>query len=330
MPILAPTEENLAALAATLRAGNLAALPTETVYGLAADATNPQAVLKIYEAKGRPRFNPLIIHVPNLATARHYGAFNAQATALAQAYWPGPLTLVVPYNHQPSTPNQIPDLVRAGLPSVAIRVPAHPLMQAVLQQVGRPLAAPSANKSGHVSATQASHVAHDFGPALPILEGGPCSLGLESTIIDCTTATPTLLRLGALTIAALEERTTLKLSDNHQPSTTNATNTPKAPGMLLKHYAPKALVRLNAMHLEPGEALLAFGNAEKILTTTNHQPPTLNLSPTANLAEAALNLFAMLRELDALHPTAIAVMPIPTQGLGEAIADRLQRAAAGR
>jgi len=353
--IFAPTPANLAAIAATLQAGELAALPTETVYGLAADATNPKAVLKIYATKGRPRFNPLIVHVPDLATAQQYGQFNAQATALAQAFWPGPLTLVVPYprtsniefrtsnfEHRTST-HAIPDIVRAGLPSLALRVPAHPLMQQVLQVAGCPLAAPSANKSGHVSATQAAHVAADFGPELPILEGGPCPLGLESTIVDCTTAMLILLRHGALTAEKIEQATTLKITYNHQPLTPNA---PQAPGMLLQHYAPKAPVRLNVTHLEPGEALLAFGDSSAIHKTfNNHRTSNIehrvsniehrtsnivNLSPTANLAEAALNLFAMLRELDALHPTAIAVMPIPNHGLGEAITDRLNRAAAGR
>ncbi len=322
MPILLPTPANLEVVAATLRAGDLAALPTETVYGLAADATNPQAVLKIYTAKGRPQFNPLIVHVPDLVTAQIYGQFDENALKLARTFWPGPLTLVVP-----SGGETIPDLVRAGLPSLAIRVPAHPLMQQLLQLVGRPLAAPSANKSGHVSATQPAHVAADFGPDLAVLNGGPCPLGLESTIVDCTTPTPTLLRAGALSTADVKRVVMLESVDNHLSPTTNA---PHAPGMLLKHYAPKTKVRLHATQLDVGEALLAFGNTAEILTTTQHQPITLNLSPSANLAEAALNLFAMLRELDALSPTAIAVMPIPQEGLGEAIQDRLQRAAAGR
>jgi L-threonylcarbamoyladenylate synthase len=322
MPLLLPTSETIAQLGKILRAGALAALPTETVYGLAADATNPEAVLKIYQAKGRPRFNPLIMHVPDLITAQQYGQFDEKALKLAAAFWPGPLTLVVPYVGE-----TIPDLVRAGLPSVAIRVPAHPLMQEVLRATGRPLAAPSANKSGHVSATQASHVANDFGPDLPILEGGPSTLGLESTIVDCTTPTPTLLRAGGLPRAEVEGVLGQTLR-TFEPS--NIEHAVKAPGMLLKHYAPKAKVRLNVTHLEAGEALLAFGDIS-FLRASNIEPSIMrNLSPTQNLPEAALNLFAMLRELDAHTPTAIAVMPIPQEGLGEAIHDRLQRAAAGR
>jgi L-threonylcarbamoyladenylate synthase len=329
MPLLLPTSETIAQLGKILRAGELAALPTETVYGLAADATNPEAVLKIYEAKGRPRFNPLIVHVENLEAAQRYGQFNAHAQQLAQAFWPGPLTLVVPYHHSKREHRafEIPDLVRAGLPSIAIRVPAHPLMQQVLRATGRPLAAPSANKSGHVSATQASHVANDFGPDLPILEGGPCTLGLESTIVDCTTPTPTLLRAGGLPRAEVEGVLGQTLR-TFEPS--NIEHAVKAPGMLLKHYAPKAKVRLNATHLEAGEALLAFGDSSFLRTSNLEHSNIRNLSPTSNLAEAALNLFALLRDLDALNPTAIAVMPIPNEGLGEAIADRLERAAAGR
>ncbi len=323
MPILAPTADSIAALSAALQRGELVALPTETVYGLAAVATNPAAVLKIYQAKGRPAFNPLIVHVPTLTAAQQYGHFNETALHLAQNFWPGPLTLVVPY-HPTTLQQAIPDLVRAGLPSVAIRVPAHPLMVVVLSAVGEPLAAPSANLSGHVSATQPQHVAADFGPNLPILDGGPCPLGLESTIVDCTTPTPTLLRVGALTRAAIQQATGLTLAEVQQP-TTIGTGTIKAPGQLLKHYAPKAKVRLNATHLDAHEALLAYGE------TASLQPPMMrNLSPTGNLEEAALNLFAMLRELDALNPTAIAVMPIPPHGLGEAINERLHRAAAGR
>jgi L-threonylcarbamoyladenylate synthase len=314
MPIFAPTSENIAHIAAALAAGEIAALPTETVYGLAADATNPWAVLKIYEAKGRPRFNPLIVHVPNLTEAQRYGAFSELALRLANAFWPGPLTLIVERAGEGLDTKF--DVARAGLGSMTLRVPAHPLMQQVMQACGKPLAAPSANISGRISSTLAAHVAADFGEDMLILDGGACTQGLESTIIDCTTPTPTLLRAGALPRAAIEARVG-PLAD---ATGTNPT-APKAPGMLLQHYAPSAPVRLNATKVRAGEALLAFG------PTPLYAPLMRNLSLRADLAEAALNVFAMLRELDSQNPAAIAVMPIPHEGLGEAINDRLTRAA---
>jgi L-threonylcarbamoyladenylate synthase len=309
--LISANPEGLAHAATLLREGVVVAVPTETVYGLAADATNPQAVLAIYTTKGRPRFNPLIVHVADLESAQKLGDFSPAMLHLAAAFWPGPLTLVVPYIGG----DLIPDVVRAGLPTIALRVPAHPVMQQLLATIQRPLAAPSANISGRVSATQAAHVLHDFAGKVPVLEGGICAVGLESTIIDGTTDTPTILRMGGLAREQIEAvlGQTLALA-------THEDNAPKAPGMLLKHYAPNAPVRLNATEVHAGEALLTFG------ATALQGATTLHLSPSGNLAEAALNLFAMLREADAATPTAIAVMPIPHEGLGEAINDRLQRA----
>lgn len=314
--LIEATPEGLTHAAALLRKGQVVAVPTETVYGLAADATQAEAVLNIYTTKGRPRFNPLIVHVADLESAQKLGDFSPGMLHLATAFWPGPLTLVVPYIGN----ELIPDVVRAGLATIAIRVPAHPVMQQLLEAVQRPLAAPSANISGRVSATQAAHVLADFAGQIAVLDGGMCEVGLESTIIDGTTDTPTILRMGGLAREAIEAVLGQKLAvaTHDDPSHENG---PKAPGMLLKHYAPNAPVRLNATEVHAGEALLTFG------ATALQGTPTLHLSPTGNLAEAALNLFAMLREADATTPTAIAVMPIPNEGLGEAINDRLQRAA---
>lgn len=310
------TDAGLAQVVALLHAGQVVAVPTETVYGLAADATNPEAVLTIYTTKGRPRFNPLIVHVSSLIEAQKIGAFSPTMLQLAEAFWPGPLTLVVPYVGGQNNENFIPDVVRAGLQTIAIRVPAHPVMQQLLGAVQRPLAAPSANISGRVSATQAAHVLHDFNGNVPVIDGGTSAVGLESTIVDGTTPTPTLLRVGGLARAQIEavlgQTLAVATHDEHSP---------KAPGMLLKHYAPNAPVRLNANEVDAGEALLTFG------TTVLQGTPTLHLSPSGNLNEAALNLFAMLREADASTPKAIAVMPIPNEGLGEAMNDRLHRAA---
>lgn len=300
-----------------LRQGRLVAIPTETVYGLAADATNGQAVAHIFEAKGRPRFNPLIVHVPGLAEAERLAEFSPQARRLAAAFWPGPLTLVV----RRRADCGLSDLVTAGLDTVALRVPDHPVAQAVLKAAGRPLAAPSANRSGHVSATLASHVAEDCGENLAlILDAGPTAHGIESTVIDATGEELVLLRLGATTAEAIEAVLGVALKRQ-----TNAGERPASPGQLLKHYAPRAKVRLDALDVIPGEALLAF--ASPVPATTG---PVINLSPTGNMYEAAASLFAALRTLDASGASVIAVMPIPDRGLGEAINDRLRRAAAGR
>jgi len=306
-PILHPTAENIAYAAATLSAGGLVAMPTETVYGLAANASDAAAVAKLYTAKGRPRFNPLIAHVADLEMACQQGQFRTDALALAETFWPGPLTLIV--DTAPGI--TICDLARAGLDSVALRVPAHPVAQALLNAFGGPLVAPSANPSGQISPTTARHVATDIGDRIDlILDGGPCSAGIESTIIDARGEHPALLRPGSLDpagIAAIWPGLT-RPQDNP--------DAPQSPGQLLRHYAPIAELRLNAVHAEPGEAYLGFG------------PGTcdLNLSPTGDLSEAAANIFAMLRALDGEH-TRIAVAPIPDTGLGEAINDRLTRAA---
>lgn len=292
-------------------------MPTETVYGLAADARNTAAIAALYALKGRPRFNPLIVHVASLAEAERLAEFTPAARTLALAHWPGPLTLVL----RARLDNQIADLVTAGLDTIAVRVPAHPLALALITASGCPIAAPSANRSGHVSPTTAAHVAADFGTELPfILDGEPTTLGLESTIIDASTPTLTLLRPGALAAHTVETLLGHRLA---RPTHNQAA--PSAPGQLLSHYAPRALVRLNATTLAPNEALLAFGPA----LPTNDQL-MLNLSPTGDLNEAAQRLFGALRALDASGATTIAVMPIPDHGLGEAINDRLARAAANR
>lgn len=286
-------------------------MPTETVYGLAADATNAQAVAAVFQAKGRPAFNPLIVHVTDAAAAARLGHFDDRALALSEQFWPGPLTLVVPRRANAA----IADLTSAGLASLALRVPAHPAAQALLEAADRPLAAPSANRSGAISPTTAAHVEAEFGGDLPVLDGGPCQAGIESTIVAIGPGTvATLLRPGAITSQALEA----VIGPLAKPSGTAI----EAPGMLASHYAPAARVRLNALAAEPGELLLGFGT---IATAGG-----LNLSPEGNLLEAAANLYAHLRSLDAKHPKGIAVAPIPTEGLGEAINDRLTRAAAPR
>jgi L-threonylcarbamoyladenylate synthase len=302
---------SIAEAARIVRAGGLVAFPTETVYGLGADATQGQAVARIFEAKGRPRFNPLIVHVADLAAARDLAEFGEDALALARRFWPGPLTLVLPR----AAHARVGELVTAGLDTIAIRVPAHPVARALIAAAGVPIAAPSANKSGRVSPTRAEHVADDFGgETLMILDGGGAEAGLESTIVALAPR-PTLLRPGAAPRADIEAVLGRPLAD--PPS-----GKVQSPGQLLSHYAPSAALRLDAAGALPGEALLAFGP----------QAPqdALNLSPTGDLREAAANLFAYLRALDAERPSRIAVMPIPAVGLGEAIDDRLRRAAAPR
>lgn len=299
-----------------LRQGALVAFPTETVYGLGGDATNDRAVAAIFEAKGRPRFNPLITHVADLAVARRLAAFDARAERVAARFWPGPLSLVLP--RAPRSPISL--LASAGLDTLAIRVPAHPLAQALLRAADRPLAAPSANRSGRVSATTGTHVQDELGGIIAaILDGGPCQVGIESTVLDLSAAAPALLRPGGVPLEALETVLGPLLQ------AVEAGATPRSPGMLSSHYAPSLPLRLNASEARPGEALLAFGPAA---------PPgfaeTRSLSPAGDLAEAAANLFALLRALDRPAFTGIAVMPIPERGLGLAINDRLRRAAAPR
>ncbi len=302
-----------------LRSGHLVAFPTETVYGLGADATNGLAVAGIFEAKGRPRFNPLIVHVTDLAAAELIGEFGDIARRLASAFWPGPLTLVV--GKRATAP--ISDLATAGLDTIAIRVPSHPVAKALIQAASCPIAAPSANRSGHVSATHAQHVAADLGDRVDmILDGGPAREGVESTILDVSGPVPRLLRPGAVTAEAIAG----VLGDWPAPiEIAVSPEKPIAPGQLESHYAPRAQVRLEARDVRPGEALLAFG-----ADLPAHSGPTMNLSPSGDLREAAANLFAALRSLDAAGVVAIAVMPIPGTGLGDAINDRLRRAAAPR
>jgi L-threonylcarbamoyladenylate synthase len=315
LPIAAATPESIAEGARLLREGRLVAFPTETVYGLGADATNAMAVAAIFEAKGRPRFNPLISHFADAESAFRLGAFSPTATRLALAFWPGPLTLVVP--RRPNCP--IADLATAGLDTVALRVPSHPVARDLLAAVARPVAAPSANRSGHVSATSAAHVEADLGERVTlILDGGPTEHGVESTVLDLSGAAPVLLRPGAVT---LEEMELIIGSSLETPTARDGR--PSSPGQLASHYAPGAAVRLNAATVLPGEALLAFGS-----TPPAHGGPCINLSPSGDLREAAARLFSALRELDRSGAGTIAVMPIPGHGLGAAINDRLWRAAA--
>jgi L-threonylcarbamoyladenylate synthase len=317
IPVSSPAVARAARL---LRAGRLVAFPTETVYGLGADATDDDAVAAIFAAKGRPRFNPLIAHVATLAAARKLARFDAAALALARAFWPGPLTLVLP--RREGCP--VSWLASAGLPSLAIRVPAHPGALALLRATGRPVVAPSANRSGRVSPTRADHVARDLGGRVAlILDGGPCGVGVESTVVDLTGGTPALLRPGGLPKAAIEAVLGRRLR-RARPVSGDAARL--SPGQVESHYAPRAALRLGARAPHAGEAFLAFGNP----------PPAsfagrwLDLSPRRDLAEAAANLFAMLRELDRRGTTRIAVAPVPRTGLGLAINDRLVRAAAPR
>ena len=308
--------EAIARAADVLRAGGLVALPTETVYGLGADATSGTAVAKIYEAKGRPHFNPLIAHVPDLAAAEREGIFNAEARRLAQAFWPGPLTLVVPVAPGCS----VSDLARAGLPSLALRVPDHPVALALLRATGRPIAAPSANRSGRVSPTLALHVMGDLeGRIDMVLDGGPTSVGVESTIIACLPDGLALLRPGGIAREHIERVL------GHQIGTARDGGAVTAPGMLASHYAPNARLRLDATSIEKDEAILDFGGR-----FADVQQASFDLSPSGDLAEAASHLFAFLRALDATGADVIAVAPIPHEGLGEAIRDRLARAAAPR
>lgn len=300
-----------------IREGELVAFPTETVYGLGGDATNERAVAKIFEAKGRPQFNPLISHVLDAGEARRLVQWNDVADKLTARFWPGPLTLVLPRTKN----SPIALLATAGLDTAAIRAPAHPMAQALIRAVGRPVAAPSANRSGAVSPTRAEHVAQSLGDRVKlILDGGPCEVGLESTVLDLTTATPTLLRPGGATREAIEAVIGPVALSNAIPSGDAAR---KSPGQLDSHYAPARPVRLYATSVDGDEALLAFG--PRPLAGARQ---VLNLSPTGDLTEAAANLFAHLRALDRPANTRIAVMPIPQTGLGLAINDRLRRAAA--
>jgi L-threonylcarbamoyladenylate synthase len=306
-----------------LAAGGLVAFPTETVYGLGADATNSEAVARLYAAKGRPAFNPLIAHVTDRAAARRLADFDADAARLAEAFWPGPLTLVLP--KMAGCP--VAELATAGLDSIAVRVPRHPVAQKILTGFGRPVVAPSANRSGHVSPTTAAHVRADLEGRIDlIIDGGATAVGVESTIVACL-GEPLLLRPGGVPREAIERVLGRQLSDPPAGISTDD-EAPLAPGMLASHYAPHTPVRLDAKRIAPGEALLAFGPT--LLDGADDAARALNLSTRGDLIEAAANLFSHLRALDAAGATAIAVMPIPHQDLGEAINDRLARAASPR
>jgi L-threonylcarbamoyladenylate synthase len=309
---IAATSDGIAEAADLLRAGALVAIPTETVYGLAADARNDRAVAAIYAAKNRPAFNPLIVHLPDLAAVARLAVLTPEAERLAAAFWPGPLTLVLPLRPDAG----LSPLVTAGLDTVAIRLPAHPVARALLAQAGIPVAAPSANPSGRVSPTRAEHVLAGLsGRIAAVLDGGPCAVGVESTILALD-GPPALLRPGGVAVEAIEAALGAPLLMPGDPST------PKAPGQLASHYAPEARVRLNATRARQGEVLVGFGNIAGHLT----------LSASGDLLEAAANLFHFLREADALAGPggAIAFAPVPETGLGRAINDRLRRAAAPR
>lgn len=307
--LLTPDAAGLTRAARLLRDGGLVAFPTETVYGLGGDARSDLAVAQIFDAKGRPRFNPLIVHVPDVAAAREFAVLDARAEAIAASFWPGPLTLVLPLREAGLSP-----LVTAGLTSVAIRVPAHPLAQDLLRAFGGPLAAPSANPSGRVSPTRAAHVLAGLsGRIAAVLDGGACAVGVESTILGLLDR-PELLRPGGVALEALEAVLgPLSLGGSAEK--------PNAPGQLASHYAPGSAVRLEAATAHPGEVRLGFGPG----------PCDLNLSEGGDLVEAAANLFHMLREADLLAAgRGIAVASVPETGLGRAINDRLRRAAAPR
>lgn len=313
-PIMAATSENIAQAATLLRQGLLVAFATETVYGLGGDATSDSSVAAIFAAKNRPDFNPLISHVADVEAVARLAEMDDRARALAARFWPGPLTLVLP--RRAGSPVSL--LATAGLYSIAVRIPDHPLALALLRQAGIPVAAPSANPSGGVSPTTAAHVAQGLdGKLAMVLDGGPCRVGVESTVLDLTTDSATLLRPGGVTLEQLREclGSPIAMAQGH------AETGPKSPGMLASHYAPGLPVRLNADRAGADEALLGFGPVADA---------TLSLSPNGDLTEAAANLFAMLRALDRPPFRGIAVSPIPQRGLGLAINDRLRRAAAPR
>ncbi|PPD46121.1 MAG: threonylcarbamoyl-AMP synthase [Methylocystis sp.] len=319
MTKVAPADAaSIARAAEILREGGLVAFPTETVYGLGADATSAWAVARIYDAKGRPSFNPLIAHVADIDAARREAVLPEGAIRLAEAFWPGPLTIVAPA----APGGSVCELARAGLPSVALRIPDHPVARALLVALGRPIAAPSANRSGHVSPVTAAHVAQDLtGRVDMILDGGRATAGLESTIVSFCEASPVLLRPGAIAREKIEKALGAKLA---APAGAEVT----APGMTASHYAPDARLRLEAHEINAGEAALDFGGRLSALAPQGTL--VLDLSPRGDLVEAAANLFAHLRELDSRGVADVAVAHVPERGLGEAINDRLRRASAPR
>lgn len=312
--ILAPNAENISAAGQVLNSGELVAFPTETVYGLGGDATNEMAIAKIFDAKNRPSFNPLIVHVEDAKQARNIVVFNELADQLTRVFWPGALTIVLPRRD-----DKISLLVSAGLGTLAVRSPNHIVAQALISKTGLPIAAPSANRSGQISPTEAEHVASSLlGPKdsclKVILDGGPCQIGLESTVIDLSDDKPTLLRPGGIPIEDIE-----KLVGPLAIPNLNIKGAQKSPGMLKRHYAPDLALRLEVIKPLLGEAFLAFGPSTYF--------SNFNLSPTGDLKEAAANLFSMMRALDNDTYSGIAVMPIPDHGIGRAINDRLKRAA---
>jgi L-threonylcarbamoyladenylate synthase len=313
-PVLPPTPENIALAARALKEGRLVAFPTETVYGLGADATSDRAVAGIFAAKNRPAINPLIVHVADRESARGLAVFDRRAEELVAKFWPGPLTLVL--QRQNDCPISL--LATAGLDTVALRQPRHPIATALLQAFGGPIAAPSANPSGRLSPTSPAHIGSLKGDVAAILDGGATVIGLESTIVDLSGMKPLLLRHGGLAIEEIEALTgPLGRPDARQG--------PRAPGMLASHYAPRLPLRLEVREATPREALLGFGPS-----AAGGAKAFLNLSPAGDLTEAAANLFAYLHRLDASGASGIAVAPVPEKGLGRAINDRLRRAAAPR
>jgi L-threonylcarbamoyladenylate synthase len=325
--LIAADARGIADAAARLLAGQLVAFGTETVYGLGADATNVKSVARIFEAKGRPHFNPLICHYPDADAAFAHVVADARARQLAAALWPGALTLVLPR----AVTCPVALLAGAGLETLAVRVPAGGVASALLTAVGRPIAAPSANRSGAVSPTTASHVVDGLSGRIDaVLDSGPCAIGLESTVLDLTGSQPFLLRPGGVTAAAIEDVLGLPVQRGISRETAEAARTLRSPGLMVSHYAPALPVRLNAVHVAPDEALLAFGPPP----ADAHPAALFQLSESCDLVEAASRLFEGLRALDTAGPEAgavrIAVTAMPADGLGEAINDRLSRAAAPR
>lgn len=325
--IVVANKDSIQEAADLIKSGELVVLPTETVYGLGANALDDRAVAKIFKAKNRPNFNPLIIHVNDVKTASQYVEMDARAQKIADAFWPGPLTLILPKKES----GGISDLVSAGLPTLAVRAPSHKVMRDVIQKSGVPIAAPSANASGEPSATTPKHVAESLGDNVSyILAAGTCDVGLESTVLDLSSEIPVILRPGAITAEDLKEYLgDVEIDEGNHSA-------PKSPGQLLKHYAPSIPVRLNAVDVRKDEALLAFGSLKFMGLVEGGSVKDLpenclkNLSEDADLVEAASNLFKMLRDLDCSENKGIAVMNIPETGLGIAINDRLKRAAQGR
>ena len=324
------TKDTIAEAAQLIRDGQLVVLPTETVYGLGANALDGQAVARIFEAKNRPSFNPLIVHVADVESAQEIAVFDDRARAVADAFWPGPLTMILPRQGGVG----VSDLVSAGLPTIALRIPSHKIARALIKEAGVPIAAPSANASGEPSATTPRHVADSLGDRTPfILAAGACDVGLESTVLDLSEDTPQILRPGAVTAEDFEPFLgTVAYDLGHKDATKEQV---KSPGQILKHYAPSIPVRLNAVDVKRGEALLAFGSIKFMGVEGGGHAADLpedslrNLSEEGDLTEAAANLFSMLRDLDNGQNEGIAVMNIPDEGVGLAMNDRLSRAAAG-